>query len=238
MGKKASKRHRRNVELIEKDRLYSLEEAVGILKKIQPAKFDESVEVHARLGVDTRKAEQQVRGTVQLPHGTGKKVRVAVLAKGEKIKEAEEAGADIAGGEELLNKIAGGFLDFDILVATPDIMREAGKLGRVLGPKGLMPNPKSGTVTFDLKKAIPEIRAGKVEFRADAQGNVHLVVGKLSFPPEKIEENAQAIIRALVAAKPAGAKGTYLLSLTLTSTQGPGIRLNPAEFLKAMKAAV
>jgi len=232
MAKKASKRSRKNEELVDKNKSYALTEAVGLLKKAAPAKFNETVELHIRLGVDPKKADQQVRGTVQLPHGTGKTLRVAVLAKGDKVKEAESAGADVAGGTELVDKIAGGFLDFDVLVATPDIMRETGKLGKVLGPKGLMPNPKAGTVTPNVGQAVKEIKAGKIEYRVDDQGICHSGIGKLQFNEAQIVENAKTLIKTLVSVKPASAKGTYLVSAHLTSSMGPGIKLETAEFTK------
>jgi len=231
---KGSKRHRKNREVLEAGKKYALKEAVELLKKAAPAKFNETIELHIRLGVDVKKADQQVRGTVLLPHGTGKTLRVAVLAKGEKVKEAEAAGADFVGSNELVEKIAGGFLDFDVLVATPDIMREAGKLGKVLGPKGLMPNPKAGTVTNEVAKAVKEIKAGKVEYRVDEQGICHLGIGKLQFSEAQIEDNARMILTALVAAKPAASKGTYLMTAYLSSSMGPGIPLNTAEFVKVV----
>ncbi|MGH7738620.1 MAG: 50S ribosomal protein L1, partial [bacterium] len=208
MSHKDSKRQRKNYELVDRNKSYPLTEAVDLLKKVAPAKFNETVELHIRLGVDPKKADQQVRGTVSLPHGTGKTLRVAVLAKGEKIKEAEAAGADFAGDNEFIDKIAGGFLDFDVLVATPDIMREIGKLGKVLGPKGLMPNPKAGTVTQNVGQAVKEIKAGKIEYRVDDQGICHAGIGKIQFSEAQIVENAQTLIRTLVAVKPASAKGT------------------------------
>jgi len=232
MAKKASKRSRKNAELVDKTKSYALTEAVALLKKAAPTKFNETVELHIRLGVDPKKADQQVRGTVQLPHGTGKTLRVAVLAKGDKVKEAESAGADVAGGTELVDKIAGGFLDFDVLVATPDIMRETGKLGKVLGPKGLMPNPKAGTVTPNVGQAVKEIKAGKIEYRVDDQGICHSGIGKLQFSEPQIVENAKTLIKTLVSVKPASAKGTYLVSAHLTSSMGPGIKLETGEFTK------
>lgn len=234
MAKKASKRHRKNVELVDRTKSYILTDAVGLLKKAAPAKFNETVELHIKLGVDPKKADQQVRGTVSLPHGTGKTLKVAVLAKGEKIKEAEAAGADFAGDNELIEKIAGGFMDFDVLVATPDIMRETGKLGKVLGPKGLMPNPKAGTVTPNVGQAVKEIKAGKIEYRVDDQGICHAGVGKIKFEEKQIIENAAALIKTLVSVKPASAKGTYLVSAHLTSSMGPGIKVDTAEFTKTM----
>jgi large subunit ribosomal protein L1 len=233
MAKKSSKRTRKNNELVDKLKLYPLGEAVALLKKAAPAKFNETVEMHIRLGVDPKKADQQVRGTVSLPHGTGKTLKVAVLAKGEKIKEAEAAGADFAGDTELIDKIAGGFLDFDVLVATPDIMRETGKLGKVLGPKGLMPNPKAGTVTPNVGTAVKEIKAGKIEYRVDDQGICHAGIGKIKFDEKQIKENAETLIKTLVSVKPASAKGTYLISAHLTSSMGPGIKVDTGEFTKS-----
>lgn len=233
MAKKASKRHRKNLESIDRTKVYPLTQAVGLLKKAAPAKFNETVELHIRLGVDPKKADQQVRGTVSLPNGTGKTLKVAVLAKGEKIKEAEAAGADFAGDNDLIEKIAGGFLDFDVLVATPDIMRETGKLGKVLGPKGLMPNPKAGTVTPNVGTAVKEIKAGKIEYRVDDQGICHAGIGKIQFNEEQIRQNAETLIKTLVSVKPASAKGTYLISANLTSSMGPGIKVDTAEFTKS-----
>jgi large subunit ribosomal protein L1 len=233
MAKKASKRHRKNLELIDRTKIYPLGEAVGLLKKVAPTKFNETVELHVRLGVDPKKADQQIRGTVSMPNGTGKTLKVAVLAKGEKIKEAEAAGADFAGDNELIEKIAAGFLDFDVLVATPDIMRETGKLGKVLGPKGLMPNPKAGTVTPNVGQAVKEIKAGKIEYRVDDQGICHAGIGKIQFNEQQIRENAEMLIKTLVSVKPASAKGTYLISANLTSSMGPGIKVDTAEFTKS-----
>ncbi len=233
MAKKASKRSRKNTEMVDKTKSYLLTDAVSLLKKAAPAKFNETVELHIRLGVDPKKADQQVRGTVSMPHGTGKTLRVAVLAKGDKVKEAEAAGADFAGGTELVDKIAAGFLDFDVLVATPDIMRETGKLGKVLGPKGLMPNPKAGTVTQNVGQAVKEIKAGKIEYRVDDQGICHAGVGKIQFAEPQIVENAQALIKTLVSVKPASAKGTYLMSAHITSSMGPGIKVDTTEFTKS-----
>jgi len=234
MAVKKSKRSRKNIELVDRNKSYSLVEAVSLLKKAAPAKFDETVEVHIRLGVDPKKADQQVRGTVSLPHGTGKTLRVVVLAKGEKVKEAEEAGADLAGSTELVERIAGGFLDFDVLVATPDIMREAGKLGKVLGPKGLMPNPKAGTVTADVAKAVKEIKAGKIEYRVDDAAICHSGIGKIRFSEQQIVENAEMLIKTLVSVKPAASKGVYLLSAFISSTMGPGLKLDVSPYLKAL----
>ena len=210
------------------DREYHLGEAVALLKDVSYAKFDETVEVAMRLGVDPRHADQMVRGTVVLPHGTGRTLRVLVFAAGEKVKEAEEAGADHVGGEELLEKINGGWMDFDAVVATPDMMRVVGRLGRVLGPRGLMPNPKAGTVAMDVAKAVRDIKAGKVEFRVEKAGIIHAPVGKVSFTAEQLEENARSLIEAIVKAKPAAAKGKYVRSMNVTTTMGPGITLDGA----------
>ncbi|MGH9785207.1 MAG: 50S ribosomal protein L1 [Terriglobia bacterium] len=204
-------------------RFYKLDEAVSLLSKVKFAKFDETVELALRLGVDPRQADQMVRGTLVLPHGLGKSKKVLVIAGGEKVREAEEAGADLVGGEEMVKKIQEGWTDFDAVVATPDMMKSVGRLGKVLGPRGLMPNPKAGTVTFDIKTAIREIKAGKVEFRVDKTAIIHAPVGKSSFPPERLVENAQALIAAVVKAKPPAAKGKYVRTITLSSTMGPGI---------------
>ena len=210
------------------ERLHTMDEAIPVVRKAAYAKFDETVEMAMRLGVDPKHADQMVRGTVVLPHGTGKSKRVLVIAGGDKVKEAEAAGADHVGGAELVAKIQEGWLDFDAVVATPDMMREVGKLGKVLGPRGLMPNPKTGTVTFDVGSAIREIKAGKVEFRVDKTGIVHVPVGKLSFPDQNLIDNANAIVHAVVRAKPAAAKGKYMKSITVASTMGPGVKIDPA----------
>ena len=202
-------------------------DAIRLLKDLPTAKFDESVEVAFRLGVDPRKADQMVRGTVSLPHGTGKSVRVAAFATGDKAREASEAGADVVGGEDLVNEVLKGNIDFDAAVATPDAMSLVGRAGRILGPRGLMPNPKAGTVTFDIGKAVREIKAGKLEYRVDRQGNLHLVVGKRSFDLPQLLENYQAVVDEILRAKPAAAKGKYLRSVTISTTMGPGIRIDP-----------
>lgn len=207
-------------------RLYPLSDAVGLAKENAVAKFDETMEMAVRLSVDPRHSDQMVRGTVVLPHGTGKSVRVLVVASGEKIKEAEEAGADHAGGEEIAEKISDGWLEFDAVVATPDMMKVVGRLGRVLGPRGLMPNPKAGTVTFDVAAAVEQIKAGKIEFRVDKTGIVHAPFGKASFSQQQLQENAEALIGAVMRAQPPAAKGKYLKSVSVSSTMGPGIRVD------------
>ncbi len=207
---------------------YTIEEAVSFLKKAGYAQFDESVDIAMRLGVNPKHSDQMVRGTIILPHGTGKSKKICVIASGEKIKEAEEAGADYAGGEELVEKIAGGWIDFDVVIATPDVMRAVGKLGRLLGTKGLMPNPKSGTVTFDIKKAVDETKAGKVEFRVDKTAILHSTVGKISFPEGKLVDNIRTYIQAVVHARPAAAKGKYIRTMSISSTMGPSFRISEA----------
>ncbi|MGB9859094.1 MAG: 50S ribosomal protein L1 [Moorellaceae bacterium] len=218
-------------KLVDRQRLYDPAEALSLVKKTAVAKFDETVEVALRLGVDPRHADQQVRGTVVLPHGTGKTRRVLVFAKGDKAKEAEEAGADFVGAEELVEKIQGGWLDFDVAIATPDMMGVVGKLGRILGPRGLMPNPKTGTVTMDVARAVKEVKAGKIEFRVDKAGIIHAPIGKVSFPEQKLEENFRALVEAVVRAKPAAAKGQYIKGVAVSSTMGPGIKVNPLKAL-------
>lgn len=217
------------------DRQYGLEEAMPLAQKVKFAKFDETVELAFRLGVDPKHADQMVRGTVVLPHGLGKTKKVLVIAGGEKQKEALEAGADIVAGEEIVEKIQAGFMDFEAVVATPDMMRSVGRLGKVLGPRGLMPNPKTGTVTFDIGKAVREIKAGKVEFRVDKTGIVHAPVGKSSFPTQNLLQNAQSLIEAIVKAKPAAAKGKYLKSLVLSTTMGPAIKIDTASVETAVR---
>jgi large subunit ribosomal protein L1 len=226
---KRGKKYQDAVKLVDRTKVYEIEEAVELLKKVSSANFDESVEVAARLGVDPKKADQQIRGAVVLPHGTGKTQRVLVFAKGEKAKEAEAAGADYVGDTDFINKINQGWFDFDVIVATPDMMGEVGKLGRTLGPKGLMPNPKTGTVTFDVTKAVNEIKAGKVEYRVDKAGNIHVPIGKVSFDTAKLVENFQTIIETLVKAKPAAAKGTYMKNIAVASTMSPGLKVNSGQ---------
>ena len=225
---KKGKRYVESAKLVDRTNLYDVEEAVSIIKKTANAKFDETIEAHIKLGVDGRHADQQVRGAVVLPHGTGKKVRVLVFAKGDKVEEAQAAGADFVGGQELVPKIQNeGWLDFDVVVATPDMMGVVGRLGRVLGPKGLMPNPKAGTVTMDVTKAIQDIKAGKIEYRLDKTNIIHVPVGKASFTEEQLADNFQTLIDAINKAKPAVVKGQYLKTVTLTSTMGPGVKINP-----------
>lgn len=221
-----------SAKLIDKNILYTPSEALDLAVKTAKAKFDETIELHVRLGVDPRHADQQVRGAVVLPNGTGKTVRVLVFAKGEKAKEAQEAGADFVGAEDLVQKIQSeNWFDYDVVVATPDMMGVVGRIGRVLGPKGLMPNPKSGTVTFDVAKAIAEIKAGKVEYRVDKTAIVHCPIGKKSFGVEKLQQNFHALMDALVKAKPAAAKGQYVKSVSVSSTMGPGAKVNPTKVL-------
>ena len=208
--------------------LLKLEDAIPLVQQVKFAKFDETVEMALRLGVDPKHADQMVRGTVVLPHGLGRSKRVLAIAVGEKQKEAEESGADLVGGEEIVEKIQAGWIDFEAVVATPDMMRSVGKLGKVLGPRGLMPNPKTGTVTVEIGKAVKEIKAGKVEFRVDKTGIIHAPIGKVSFPKQNLIDNAQAIVSSVMKAKPAAAKGKYLRSLTVSSTMGPGVKVDPA----------
>jgi large subunit ribosomal protein L1 len=222
------KRYSASRERIDRERLYTPIEAVRELKGLPDAKFDETVEVHFRLGLNVRHADEQLRGTLMLPHGTGKDVRVAVFADGEKAREAEEAGADIVGAAELAQRIEGGFTEFDVAIATPDLMGVVGRLGRVLGPRGLMPNPKTGTVTFEVGKAVSDAKAGKLEYRTDRGANVHVAIGKKSFDERTLVENYAALVDEIVRAKPAAAKGRYIRTITLTTTMGPGLHVDPA----------
>jgi large subunit ribosomal protein L1 len=217
------------------NRAHTIEDAIPLMQKVKFAKFDETVEIALRLGVDPKHADQMVRGTVVLPHGLGKTKRVLAIAGADKQKEAQEAGADVVGGEELVEKIQGGWMDFDAVVATPDMMRAVGKLGKVLGPRGLMPNPKTGTVTPDIAKAVREIKAGKVEFRVDKTGIIHAPIGKASFPPQNLVENAHALVDSVVRAKPPAAKGKYLKSVTLSSTMGPGITIDTTQMTDVVR---
>lgn len=221
-----SKRNREMEKLVDKQKLYKIEEAIEILKKAPAVKFDQSVDLALKTGIDTQKSDQQVRGVVSLPNGTGKKLVVLVFAKGDKMKEALDAGADYAGHDELFEKVKGGWTDFDAIVATPDMMREVGKLGKVLGPRGLMPTPKAGTVTNDIAAAVREIKAGRIEFKADKFGVISNAIGKLSFSKEKLIENVKAFLSAALKAKPPTAKGHYLVSLSISSTMGPGLKLD------------
>ncbi len=224
---KRGKNYRAALEKYDRSNLYDVQEAMKLVSELGTAKFDETVEIHIRLGVDGRHADQQVRGAVVLPNGTGKEVRVLVFAKGAKAEEAEKAGADFVGAEDMADKIKNeNWFDYDVVVATPDMMGVVGRLGRLLGPKGLMPNPKSGTVTMDLEKALADIKAGKVEYRLDKQNIIHTVIGKKSFGPEKLEQNFNALMNAIIKAKPAAAKGQYLRSVTVTTTMGPGVKVN------------
>jgi large subunit ribosomal protein L1 len=229
----AGKKYKAAAALVDRAKQYGIEEAIGLAKKTARTKFDETVDLAVRLGVDPKQADQMVRGTVVLPHGTGKKVRILVFAKGEKDKEARDAGADYVGAEDLADKIQKeGWTDFDTVVATPDIMGLVGRLGKVLGPRGLMPNPKTGTVTFDVARAIKEIRAGKVEYRVEKAGIVHVPVGKSSFDENKLIDNAKAVLESILKAKPASSKGKYLRSATVSTTMGPGVRIDPAQVEK------
>ena len=232
---KRSRKHKEYREGIDRLKKYALSDAVRQLKERQYVKFDESVEVAVRLGVNPKHADQMVRGTVSLPNGTGKSIRVAVFTQGEKATEAEEAGADFVGAEELVEKIKGGWTDFDVAVATPDMMRVVGKLGKILGPRGLMPNPKTGTVTMEVGKTVKELKGGRIEFRVDKQANIAAAVGKLSFDPQKIEENVLAFVDAIVRAKPAAAKGAYVLGASICSSMSPGFKLDHQELLATLK---
>jgi large subunit ribosomal protein L1 len=237
MATVVSKRYDAAVAKVDAEKPYTVDEAIGALKAMPAAKFDESVDLSFRLGVDPKHADQMVRGAVVLPHGIGKTVRVAVFAKGEREREAREAGADVVGAEDLVERVQGGWMDFDTAIATPDLMGQVGRLGKVLGPRGLMPNPKLGTVTFDVSRAVREAKAGKIEFRVDKAGNVHTPVGKRSFNEEQLRDNAMALIEAIVRAKPAAAKGTYLRSLTVSSTMSPGVPVDAQAVANLFKKA-
>ncbi|MFS8578798.1 MAG: 50S ribosomal protein L1 [Novibacillus thermophilus] len=223
---KHGKKYQQALEQVDRDKAYGPTEALDLVKKIAPANFDETVEAAIRLNVDPKRSDQQVRGAVVLPHGTGKTKRVLVFAKGEKAKEAEAAGADYVGDEDLIEKVSQGWLDFDVVVATPDMMGQVGKLGRILGPKGLMPNPKTGTVTFEVEKAVSESKAGKIEYRVDKAGNVHAPIGKVSFETRELAENLETLIETLIKAKPPAAKGRYIRNVSVSSSMGPGIRVD------------
>lgn len=236
MGK--GKKYQEALKKIDKSKFYSPEEAVRLVKETAPANFDETVEVHIRLGIDPKQADQQVRGALNLPHGSGKSLKVIAFAQGEKAREAKEAGAEEVGGEDLAQRIQNGWLDFDAVVATPDMMKIVSKLGRILGPRGLMPNPKVGTVTSDIGKVVSELKRGRVEYRADKYGIIHVPVGKVSFDEKKLFENYIALMQEIVRAKPSTAKGRYLKSVTLTSTMGPGIRIDPNRALEVVEEEV
>ena len=229
--KTRGKNYQEAAKLVDRTKQYNIAEAVSVLKEASTAKFDETVEVAYRLGVDPKKADENIRGAVVLPHGTGKTQRVLVFAKGDKIKEAEAAGADYIGDADIIAKINDGWFDFDVIVATPDMMAEVGKLGRVLGPKGLMPNPKTGTVTFEVENAVNEIKAGKVEYRVDKSSNLHVPIGKISFDDNQLVENFETIMETIVKAKPQSSKGTYVRNVALTSTMGPGIKIDASSYL-------
>jgi len=229
---KRSKKYNEKSKLVDKDKNYSVEEAFELIKQVSYSKFDATVELAISLGVDPRHADQLVRGTVVLPNGTGKQPRILVLAQGEKEQEAKDAGADFAGSDDLIEKIKDGWVDFDVAIATPDMMREVGKIGRILGPKGLMPNPKLGTVTFDIAKAVEDVKRGKVEYRVDKYGIVHLAIGKISFSSEQLKENYFTIMDAIIKAKPSGAKGQYLKKIAISPTMGPSIKIDVNNALK------
>ncbi|NPV26981.1 MAG: 50S ribosomal protein L1 [Firmicutes bacterium] len=229
--KKRGKKYQEAAKLVDRSVLYEPVEALQLVKKAAPAKFDETVEVAVKLGVDPRHADQQIRGAVVLPHGIGKTRKVLVFAKGDKAKEAEQAGADYVGAEDIIARIQGGWFDFDVAIATPDMMGAVGKLGKLLGPKGLMPNPKVGTVTFEIERAVKEAKAGKIQYRVDKTGIVHAPIGKVSFDVDKLKDNYQTLLETLVRARPAAAKGQYLKSITVSSSMGPGIRINPLKAL-------
>jgi large subunit ribosomal protein L1 len=227
MSKKRGKKFKQSLDKYDKSKLYTTEEAIKLVKELSWVNFNESVDVAIKLGINTKHSEEQVRGAIDLPHGTGKEIKVVVFAQAEKVKEAEEAGADFVGGEELAEKIQNGWTDFDATIATPDMMKVVGKLGRVLGPRGLMPNPKVGTVTFDVKEAVNSVKKGKVEYRADRFGIVHAMIGKINFDDNKLIENFKTLFGAIMKAKPASAKGRYIISISISSTMGPGIKLDP-----------
>ena len=235
MAKLKSKKYLEAVSKVDGEKLYSIDEALNLAKEVSFAKFDETIDLAFRLGVDPRHADQMIRGALALPAGTGKTVRVCVITSGDKVKAAEEAGADFAGGDDIVQKIAGGWLDFDRVIASPDMMGKLGRIGRVLGPRGLMPNPKLGTVTPDVAKAVAEQKAGKVEYRTEKTGIIHVPVGKKSFSAEDIRKNVDTVISAIVKAKPSSAKGTYMKSLTLSTTMGPGIKIDTLEALGVAK---
>lgn len=235
---KKGKSYIEKAQLVDRQSQYELAEAIDLVKKTARAKFDETVELHVRLGVDSKKADQQVRGAVVLPHGTGRDVKVLVFAQGDKIQEAEEAGADFVGGEELAEKIQNeGWLDFDVAIATPDMMGVVGRIGKILGPQGLMPNPKSGTVTFDVKNAVEDTKAGKIEYRLDKGNIIHVPVGKVSFGSDKLSDNLKTILAAIIKDRPAAAKGKYLKSVSVASTMGPGIKINTSKLMDAAREA-
>jgi large subunit ribosomal protein L1 len=227
---KRGKKHQEALKLVDRSKSYEIEEAINLVKETAKANFDETVEAAFRLGVDPKKADQQIRGAMVLPHGTGKTQRVLVFAKGDKAKEAEEAGADYVGESDYINQINQGWFEFDVIVATPDMMAEVGKLGRVLGPKGLMPNPKTGTVTFEVEKAVKDIKAGKVEYRVDKSANLHVPIGKVSFEKEKLQENFAALAEQIMKVKPQSSKGTYLKNVSVSSTMGPGIKVDMSQY--------
>jgi len=225
-----SKRYKENQKSVDRDKIYSVGDAIGLLKDSKKVKFDESVDLAVNLGVDPKHADQIVRGTISLPHGTGKEVKVLVLCKGENVVAAENAGADFVGADDYIDKIKGGWMDIDVIIATPDMMASVGKIGRVLGPRGLMPNPKSGTVTTDVEKAVKEVKAGRIEFRVDKYGIIHAAIGKLSFEKDQLVDNAKSLMGALLRAKPVASKGTYLKKVSIASTMGPGLKLDKNEF--------
>ncbi|HEU4365174.1 MAG TPA: 50S ribosomal protein L1 [Candidatus Krumholzibacteria bacterium] len=232
---KEGKRYTTAAARVDHGRVYDLDEAVRLVKETATAKFDETIELSAQLGVDPRQADQQVRGTVVLPHGTGRTVRVLVLARGEKEREAMEAGADFVGADEYIPKLQAGWTDVDVIISTPDLMGEVGKLGRVLGPRGLMPNPKSGTVSFDVAKAVKDVKAGKVEYRVDKNANLHVPIGKRSFDQEKLLENLKVLIHEIVRAKPSASKGRYIMSLSISSTMGPSVKLDSQNIVSTLQ---